>query len=106
MDSNDKALHHGLRRPLSWSPKAHDEWYAALEGRRVRRAAHNWRVEVVGVHGAGSDYWLQLRLIGRPALERVLRVPSGTSIEAALHMVMEALDVSEGSLIRSTHQAA
>jgi hypothetical protein len=72
-----------------------DEWFAALEGRRVRRAGKSWRVEVVGIHALRPYHWFQVRLAGRPAKEVLVRVPPGTTPEVVLHALADAVTSQE-----------
>ena len=77
----------GRHRPARL-PRTRDDWYAALDGRRIRRGRKHWRVEVAGVHGTGN-YWLQVTLVGHPSRDILLRVTPGTTSEAALHTLAE-----------------
>jgi hypothetical protein len=57
----------------------------------VRGLGKNWRVEVMGIHAADSHYWLQLRLVGHPTTELIVRVLPRTSTDVALRMVADAV---------------
>lgn len=78
----------GRHRPARL-PRTRDDWYTALDGRRIRRGRKHWRVEVSGVHGTGRNFWLQVKLVGYPSRDILLRVTPRTTSEAALHTLAE-----------------
>ncbi len=61
-----------------------DDVIVALDHQRVGEGAGSWVVEVLGVHSAGSDLWVQIARNGEPDDTLVLHVLPEATVGDAL----------------------
>ena len=73
------------RWPAAMSATWHtaDWWFSALDEKTVTVGADSITVQVVGIHGDGPSYWIQVESSDR-VRKGVLRVFSGTRLADAL----------------------
>lgn len=67
-----------------------DWWFTALDQRTLSVGAERWIAQVTGIHLHGSDFWIQLELLGEQLRSYVVRVSPGMSVDDVLAAV-EAL---------------
>jgi hypothetical protein len=60
---------------------AADAWFRALDGRIVRIGANTCMTQVLGIHGEGSELWIQMACADNPDLSVVLQIGPATRIE-------------------------
>ena len=60
---------------------AADAWFRALDGRIVQIGATTCMTQVLGIHGEGSELWIQVACAENPQLGLVLHVGAATRIE-------------------------
>jgi hypothetical protein len=58
-----------------------DAWFQALDGRIVRIGASTCMTQVMGIHGEGSELWIQMACADNPELSLVLHIGPATRIE-------------------------
>ncbi len=63
---------------------AADTWFRALDGRILRIGATTCMTQVLGIHGNGSDLWIQMACAENPALSLVLHVGPATRVDDVL----------------------
>jgi hypothetical protein len=64
-----------------------DEWFQALDRRRVVTGRQQWDILVTGVHPSGSDCWIQMAAADDARKRLLLKVSRETTVEAALEAV-------------------
>lgn len=80
MDAVD--THPGSADPVVAQPgDAADAWFRALDGLPMRIGTASCMTQVVGIHGNGSELWIQLACADNPELSVVIHVGSATRIE-------------------------
>jgi hypothetical protein len=55
-------------------------WFAALDQRWFSTGADRWLTQVVGIHEAGEDVWIQLQTLGEQLRDVTIRVQQGMSL--------------------------
>ena len=63
------------------SSTAADAWFRALDGRIVQIGATTCMTQVLGIHGEGSELWIQMACAKDPHLSVVLHIGPATRIE-------------------------
>ena len=63
------------------SDSAADAWFRALDGRIVQIGAVTCMTQVLGIHGEGSELWIQMACAENPQLSVVLHIGPATRIE-------------------------
>ena len=63
------------------SGSAADAWFRALDGRIVQIGAATCMTHVLGIHGEGSELWIQMGCADNPDLSVVLHIGPATRIE-------------------------
>jgi len=76
------------------SDTAADAWFRALDGRIVQIGAVTCMTQVLGIHGEGSDLWIQMACAQNPQLSVVLHIGPSTRIEEVVERLMN--DPPEG----------
>ena len=72
----------GSADPVVAQPStAADAWFRALDGRIVQIGASTCMTQVVGIHGDGSELWIQVACADNPELSAVLHIGPATRIE-------------------------
>jgi hypothetical protein len=66
------------RRPII------DRWFRALDQRRIRAGAAEWRIQVTGIHVSDRDVWIQMAGAAEPSGSVLLCVAPTTSVDRAV----------------------
>lgn len=69
---------------------AAQRWFAALDGRTFERTEQR-TVRVLGIHGHGSELWVQLSVDDDPRSSIILHVRPWTNVQDALEQVRRTL---------------
>ena len=72
-------------------------WFAALDQRWFSTGADRWLTQVVGIHEAAEDVWIQLQTLGEQLRDITIRVQPGMSLAD----VVRAIEMQIGSGIAS-----
>ena len=80
MDALDTQLG-SADRVAAQPSSAADAWFRALDGRIVQIGATTCMTQVLGIHGAGSELWIQMACAENPQLSVVLHIGAATRIE-------------------------
>jgi hypothetical protein len=67
---------------------AADAWFRALDGRIVKIGANTCMTQVLGIHGEGSDLWIQMACADNPELSVVLHIGPATRIDDVVERLM------------------
>jgi hypothetical protein len=70
-------------------------WFAALDQRWFSTGADRWLTQVVGIHEAGEDIWIQLETLGDQLRGVTVRVQPRMSLAE----VVEAIETQIRSLV-------
>jgi len=62
-------------------------WFAALDQRWFSSGAERWLTQVVGIHEAGDDIWIQLETLGEQLHGVTVRVLPGMSLADVVQAV-------------------
>jgi|SRR5688572_30473745 len=72
----------GAAAPVAAQPDtAADAWFRALDGRIVQIGTTTCMTQVLGIHGEGSELWIQVGCAENPQLSAVLHVGPATRLE-------------------------
>jgi hypothetical protein len=77
LDTRSGSADRVVARPDS----AADAWFRALDGRVVQIGATTCMTQVLGIHGEGSELWIQMACAENPQLSLVLHIGPATRIE-------------------------
>jgi hypothetical protein len=66
---------------------AADAWFRALDGRIVKIGTNTCMTQVLGIHGEGSELWIQLACAENPELSLVLHIGPATRIEDVVERI-------------------
>ena len=82
-------------------PVAPEQWFEALDQRRVGTSTHRWDILVTGVHASGPDCWIQVASADDLTRQLVLHVSPKTTIDDALEALTAAAqqDLPPGSVL-------
>ena len=75
-------------RVAASSDTAADAWFRALDGRIVQMGAATCMTQVLGIHGEGSELWIQMACADNPQLSMVLHIGPATRIEEVVERLM------------------
>jgi len=75
-------------RVAAQSDSAADAWFRALDGRIVQIGAVTCMTQVLGIHGEGSELWVQMACAQNPQLSIVLHIGPATRIEEVVERLM------------------
>ena len=75
-------------RAAAPSDSAADAWFRALDGRIVQIGAVTCMTQVLGIHGEGSELWVQMACAQNPQLSMVLHIGPATRIEEVVERLM------------------
>ena len=67
---------------------AADAWFRALDGRIVQIGATTCMTQVLGIHGEGSELWIQMACAENPQLSVVLHIGPATRIEEVVERLI------------------
>jgi hypothetical protein len=70
---------------------AWESWFDLLDERRFSIGSEQWTTQVVGVHVAGFDTWIQLLFAEDQRRSLLLHLTPGTGIGAAVEAIRAAL---------------
>ena len=66
-----------------------DQWFRALDQRRIRIGLHEWLLQVTGIYADHDDVWIQIADGCLDGGSVVLRVSSWTSVDKALEALAQ-----------------
>jgi hypothetical protein len=71
---------------------AADDWFDALDNRRVDGRGERRSVHVLGIHADGPDLWLQVAPSDRPEEHLVLHITPSVTLDDVLRTLRARLD--------------
>ena len=71
-------------RPRPFLSQSADDWFIALDQRRIGDGAAAWIIEVLGIHREPGGHWVQIATSGNPFATLVLRVTASTHLDDVL----------------------
>ena len=90
------ALPLALPRPRPVKVASADDWFFALDQRRIGAGSAAWVAQVFGVHRENGELWVQLAPLDRPASAIVLHVSPATHLDDVLEALERRQPASEG----------
>jgi hypothetical protein len=71
---------------------AADDWFDALDNRRLDARGERWSVQVLGIHADGPDLWLQVALSDHLEESLVLHITPSVTLDDVLRTLRARLD--------------
>jgi hypothetical protein len=85
-----------LPRPQPAKVASADDWFFALDQRRIGAGAKAWVAQVFGVYRQNGELWVQLAPLDRPASAIVVHVSPATRLDDVLDALEHRHPTGEG----------